>query len=152
MVRSSLPVNSPLMTTDLPMFTGPFSISRCDSLLRTGSGAGAGLTLWVVWVFWAVPAGLPPGGVGFAAPSRFHMVSLSTVRGLFCQSARVLGRWAAVGSVYAPAYPLSSPFTAEGYGEMVQFGNVGMAKFPNFHISKFPMSRAYFDHNATTPP
>src|SRR5262245_54386786 len=39
---------------------------------------------------------------------------------------------------------------------MVQFGNVGMWKcgnlrFPNLHISRFHM-RAYFDHNATTPP
>jgi hypothetical protein len=45
MVRSSLPVSSPLITTDLPIFTGPpFSIPRSESLLRTGSVAGAVLT------------------------------------------------------------------------------------------------------------
>src|SRR5260221_9979603 len=41
---------------------------------------------------------------------------------------------------------------------MIELGNWGMWKFGNFtnpHISTFPnfqMPRAYFDHNATTPP
>src|SRR5215212_10264819 len=73
MVRSSLPVNSPLMMTDFPIFTGPFSIPRAWSLLRAASGAGEVLMLF--WGFWPDPAAAdpPPGGVGFTASSRFHM-------------------------------------------------------------------------------
>src|SRR4029078_6360369 len=65
MVRSSLPFNSPLMTTDFPMFTISLSIRRlsgcgaADGLADGGETTGAGLP------------GLPVGV--FTASSRFHM-------------------------------------------------------------------------------
>src|SRR5262245_46073176 len=65
MVRSSLPFNSPLMTTDFPMFTISLSIRRfsgCGAADVTAGGfeaTGAGLAGWPL--------------VGFTASSRFHM-------------------------------------------------------------------------------
>src|SRR5262245_12324530 len=72
-VRSSLPLSSPLMTTDLPMFTRSLSIRRGSACWATGAlgctldatGAAAG----VGWL------------VGLTASSRFHMKNSSAWRG-----------------------------------------------------------------------
>src|SRR4029453_3176265 len=76
MVKSSLPFSSPLMTTDLPMFT--LSLSR--NWLASARGLGvATVGGWGV----GAPAGCPLGGC--TAWSRFHMGSSA------CLLARVLG-------------------------------------------------------------
>ena len=65
MVRSSLPFNSPLMTTDLPMCTTSLAPAGRASELR-GHSRGAGVV--------AAAGGAGVGGVGgLTASSRFHM-------------------------------------------------------------------------------
>ncbi len=90
-VRSSLPLSSPLMTTDLPMFTVVFSIPRWGSLgalwVRAASAAGGT----------AVDAGTEPpaGTVGLTASSRFHIGNLHLSERLTSQGVYRLRGWAA---------------------------------------------------------
>src|SRR5690349_16769332 len=83
-VRSSLPFNSPLITTDLPMFT-LLSITFAGP---TGVGAGEE---------GAVAAGCGTAGCPLAGrtdSSRFHMLDLRQFQELDVRvSARQAGRW-----------------------------------------------------------
>src|SRR4030095_8445803 len=77
MVKSSLPFSSPLMTTDLPMFT--LSLSR--NWLASARGLGvATVGGWGV----GAAAGCPLGGC--PAWSRFHMGSSACLR---CEGAKL---------------------------------------------------------------
>src|SRR6188474_2900870 len=65
MVRSSLPFNSPLITTDLPMCT--------TSLDPDGRVSWLGATLGALWETAAVGGAGDGGAGGLTASSRFHI-------------------------------------------------------------------------------
>src|SRR5688572_3624901 len=82
MVRSSLPFSSPLMITDLPIFTVFSSPPRFVSTLVLGWGRAASAAAWgAAGVTGAgAGAGAGCGALGFAASSRFHMWHSPRVR------------------------------------------------------------------------
>src|SRR5918999_1283608 len=90
MVRSSLPLSSPLMTTDFPMFTVVLSIPRSGSLVVLGGIRESAATGALDGA--AEPDPGLAGAPGLTASSRFHIGHSPRVRKLTLAGCLVLER------------------------------------------------------------